>query len=362
MLLRVYTQNIDGLEEIAGVPKAKVVNAHGSLSWAQCTRCRARMESSEIADDVQKGTVPRCRRPRKSGLSALKRKASLASSVDSTEHQSSADDTSSSKRIRRKTSRMMESGLLGQHKMVSDGVDGRVSVDDERNSIPFCGGVIKPGVTFFGEKLDDRVRRRLQADREKADCLVVIGTSLSVAPMSKVIQYLKPSIPRILINRNMVKAPKYNPGEEHAEEEETDFRDGYVFDACLLGFCDDVTRALASKFSDGEIETESAGPFEREGEVLCNVVDEHADPNGTIHGLHDHPTERVLLFPGAVFENDDSDSDITYEEVAHCDGCQGRIDGPIMKCVDCFDYDLCMTCFPRISKKHYDGSHTFARE
>jgi NAD-dependent SIR2 family protein deacetylase len=43
-----------------------------------------------------------------------------------------------------------------------------------------CGGVIKPNVTFFGERLDDRVGRCLRKDSLVADALVVMGTSLSV--------------------------------------------------------------------------------------------------------------------------------------------------------------------------------------
>lgn len=369
MLLRVYTQNIDGLEEIAGVPKSKVVHAHGSLTWAQCTKCRARMDSSEIANDVKNGTVPRCSRQMKSGHGELKRKPSLASSVDSSEQQSSSEETYS-RRTRRKTSRMMESGLLSPlGSGESDSGDGgRVSLDalQGSNEKILCGGVIKPGVTFFGEKLDDRVRRKLEADREKADCLVIIGTSLSVAPMSKVIQYLKPTIPRILINRNMVKAPKHNLGED-VEGSETDFRDGYVFDACLLGFCDDVTRALAKKISSWEPFSEGksdkrAVSVEQEGKALCNVEDDCTGPNGNINGIHNHETARVVLFPGAVLDDVDSDSDVTFEEVAHCDACQGQIHGSIMKCVDCFDYDLCLKCFPKTSKKHHNGAHKFARE
>jgi NAD-dependent SIR2 family protein deacetylase len=40
--------------------------------------------------------------------------------------------------------------------------------------------VLKPGVTFFGEALHDNVRKCLEADRDKVDALIVIGTSLSV--------------------------------------------------------------------------------------------------------------------------------------------------------------------------------------
>ncbi|XP_057584456.1 NAD-dependent protein deacetylase sirtuin-3, mitochondrial isoform X3 [Hippopotamus amphibius kiboko] len=40
LLLRLYTQNIDGLERASGVPASKLVEAHGSFASATCTTCR----------------------------------------------------------------------------------------------------------------------------------------------------------------------------------------------------------------------------------------------------------------------------------------------------------------------------------
>uniref|UniRef100_A0A8C5EIK1 NAD-dependent protein deacetylase sirtuin-3-like n=1 Tax=Gouania willdenowi TaxID=441366 RepID=A0A8C5EIK1_GOUWI len=39
LLLRVYTQNIDGLEKVCGIPDDKVVEAHGSFATASCHLC-----------------------------------------------------------------------------------------------------------------------------------------------------------------------------------------------------------------------------------------------------------------------------------------------------------------------------------
>ena len=43
-----------------------------------------------------------------------------------------------------------------------------------------CGGIIKPNITFFGEKLDSTISLKLEEDYKKADALIVMGTSLSV--------------------------------------------------------------------------------------------------------------------------------------------------------------------------------------
>ena len=40
LLRRVYTQNIDALEFLAGLPEEKVVEAHGTFQRSYCTKCR----------------------------------------------------------------------------------------------------------------------------------------------------------------------------------------------------------------------------------------------------------------------------------------------------------------------------------
>ena len=45
----------------------------------------------------------------------------------------------------------------------------------------------QPDITFFGEKLTDNFEKCLEADREQADLLLIIGTSLKVAPVSDII-------------------------------------------------------------------------------------------------------------------------------------------------------------------------------
>ena len=39
ILHRIYTQNIDALEHIAGVPEEKIIEAHGTFHRCYCTKC-----------------------------------------------------------------------------------------------------------------------------------------------------------------------------------------------------------------------------------------------------------------------------------------------------------------------------------
>ncbi|EAY19127.1 transcriptional regulator, Sir2 family protein [Trichomonas vaginalis G3] len=84
-----------------------------------------------------------------------------------------------------------------------------------------CGGQIKPGIVFFGQKtnIEDE---DITADSEEGDLLIVIGTSLKVAPISMLPEFFS-QIPSILINREPVTCN---------------------FSAEFLGDCSDVVKAI----------------------------------------------------------------------------------------------------------------------
>ncbi|KAI0564281.1 Sirtuin [Gracilaria domingensis] len=150
-LLRLYSQNIDGLERAAGVSKGRTVLCHGSFLTATCIRssCARRVPGSAIARDVRRARVPRC---------------------------------------------------------------------------PACRrGVLKPDIVFFGERLPDRVGSSIAADVSRADLLLVLGTSLRVAPVARIPGFFDSKVPRVLINREPVPAR---------------------FDVELLGDCDHVVACL----------------------------------------------------------------------------------------------------------------------
>ncbi|KAM9302097.1 NAD-dependent protein deacetylase sirtuin-3, mitochondrial [Gastrophryne carolinensis] len=60
VLLRLYTQNIDGLEREAGIPAEKLVEAHGSFASATCTMCLKEVPSKTFSDAVMESRVPHC--------------------------------------------------------------------------------------------------------------------------------------------------------------------------------------------------------------------------------------------------------------------------------------------------------------
>ena len=159
-LLRMYSQNIDTLEQKAGIER--VIQCHGSFASATCTdpRCGYRMDGKEIRDDILAKRVPvcpKCEERREMRLSTTKRQKLAV-----------RDDES----------------------------------EDDGFSTSF--GIMKPDITFFGEKLPDAFEDCVLADRGKVDLILVMGTSLKVAPVADLLTHFSPNVPTILINRTPV--------------------------------------------------------------------------------------------------------------------------------------------------------------
>lgn len=191
-----------------------------------------------------------------------------------------------------------------------------------------CGGVVKPDITFFGESLGNRVTASLQADRRRADLLLVMGTSLQVAPMSHVCKLLARDRPQVLINKQSVRLrPELSDG----------------FDVELLGNADDVVAALAAELT---------WPL-----TGADAGDAGAPSSGASLGHPQCPRPapgypRVHLFPGAVWAPPAevlpaTPSGSNAADGVMCDVCREHIKGPFFTCDACLWFDVCDACYKR---------------
>lgn len=59
LLLRCYTQNIDSLETLAGVPRSKLVAAHGNFDSASCVnaKCKRSVNVLTMKAAIDEGNV-----------------------------------------------------------------------------------------------------------------------------------------------------------------------------------------------------------------------------------------------------------------------------------------------------------------
>uniref|UniRef100_UPI00398E63CA NAD-dependent protein deacetylase sirtuin-3 n=1 Tax=Pristiophorus japonicus TaxID=55135 RepID=UPI00398E63CA len=60
LLLRLYTQNIDGLERAAGIPAEKLVEAHGTVRTASCSLCNSPHLGHQFKVAILNDEIPRC--------------------------------------------------------------------------------------------------------------------------------------------------------------------------------------------------------------------------------------------------------------------------------------------------------------
>ncbi|RLN54124.1 hypothetical protein BBJ29_009431 [Phytophthora kernoviae] len=262
-LLRVYTQNIDGLEEAAGVTKC--IPCHGSFAWSACMRCKKRVPTSELMPVIQAGVIPTC-------------------------------------------------------------------------SEPNCRGVLKPEITFFGEILADKVSTTITKDRLQADLLLVIGTSLKVAPVMEIPGYLPAHIPQVVINKTALKKKKLkskqlsaagklsrmssNRTDQDAAGDEEDF------DLSLLGECDDIVRYICDE-AGWVLDTEMTSSSRKNAHSRRTRVISHLEATGKHVLCFGECQCKNKLARGMNDDYDDEEEEEEEEELGDdivCNRCEVRID------------------------------------
>ena len=186
-----YTQNIDNVEANAGIDRAKVIQCHGSFATASCRKCKHQIPGDEVFDDIRAKRVAYC--------------------------------TRCISRIAEESERPAKKQIKRTH-FARDDLDDDSDIDD---TIP-TPGVMKPDITFFGEQLSDVFYDRfINVDSHQADLVVVIGTSLKVAPVGDMPDHMPENVPHIFISREAC---------EHIN-----------FDIQLLGDCDTVVWELCKR-------------------------------------------------------------------------------------------------------------------
>lgn len=125
-----------------------------------------------------------------------------------------------------------------------------------------CHGLVKPDIVFFGEDLPERFHKMRKQDFQAADCLLVLGTSLQVAPFNYSILLGGKSIPRVLINNE-----KVGTVEDMRHPEGFRFDDKRNFrDLFLEGNCDDIVAEMCTELGwEKELEALERGAANRNG-------------------------------------------------------------------------------------------------
>jgi NAD-dependent deacetylase sirtuin 2 len=70
---------------------------------------------------------------------------------------------------------------------------------------------VKPDITFFGEMLPDKFYSMHKEDFSACDLLIILGTSLKVAPFNNLPSLVDITVPRLLIIRDLVRGTGARP-------------------------------------------------------------------------------------------------------------------------------------------------------
>ncbi|CAE6468360.1 unnamed protein product [Rhizoctonia solani] len=171
ILLRNYTQNIDTLETEVGV--TRVLQCHGSFATATCIECKTKVNGSLLKDDIFAQRIPLCKMCNKP-----------------------SPPVKGKPRSRSKSKSKKKDVWNPKQKDEDDDMDIPTP--------PLPKSIMKPDIVFFGEPLNDEFDHCLFKDRESVDLLLVIGTSLKVAPVSEILTHIPHSVPQVLINKTPV--------------------------------------------------------------------------------------------------------------------------------------------------------------
>ena len=188
-LVRLYTQNIDGLEDqCTQLPKEKRIAVHGSMDRAECARCGEEQDYDEFCE-----------------------------------------------RVRRQIK-----DLSGQ--------DESAPPESTPIPCPTCGyNAMKPAIVLFRSSLPKEFFEKVPEDVVDADMLIVMGTSLRVAPANSLVWRVPKRALRLLVNREPI---GWHLGVQYGEENKRDFFAPGDCDTVLLdlmthlGWLDDLRPLL----------------------------------------------------------------------------------------------------------------------
>lgn len=245
LLQRHYTQNIDGLDHQLSppLPGDKIVNVHGSLAHVHCEFC-GHVEDMAAFQEKVRTQIRNIYDANDSGIYFLTVTCCMKSDIPLRWY--------------------VEAPSLS------------TSIDCARCHRPG----VKPSTVLFGRELPKQFWRSVKEDFPRnADLLIVLGTSLVVAPANALVNRVAAKVPRLIINREVVGEDLGIDVRESITSQKGPRRDGFLLGDCdamawhlidALGWTDDVlqhrallcsasqdllTRMLASKEALGQDET-----------------------------------------------------------------------------------------------------------
>jgi len=236
-LLRNYTQNIDTLEQVAGIEN--VIQCHGSFAKASCMVCKAQVDAEVIREDIFNQKIPVCKECPEQDVEALLSGMTGTQNTNNDTHMKSSSSTSDPAVVTSSDSSQPPSTSTDDQIPSTSCADPSTTPSTSSAPPPSMSQpslfttvpVMKPDIVFFGEGLPDHFHNSITRDKSYCDLLIVIGSSLKVRPVALIPSSLPPEVPQILINREPL---------PHC-----------TFDVELLGDCDPIINQICLMLGEG---------------------------------------------------------------------------------------------------------------
>ena len=176
-----------------------MVQCHGSFATATCTKCKRKVEAEAIREDIFAQRIPFCPicRDRVEAYRRLKAETPTAT----TQHEATTSTVTAATEAGAPVVSSQSGQLLQQPR---DDVDTCRGEKEEQTAVAdqlLQPGIMKPDIVFFGEGLGDEFHNSVARDKERADLLIMVGSSLKVRPVALIPSSVPKDIPQVLINR-----------------------------------------------------------------------------------------------------------------------------------------------------------------
>ena len=183
-LKRIYTQNIDGLDfQCHQIPSSKIIPVHGTIREASCEGCGTNIENNDFCD-------------------------------------------------------MVRTNIKDIYE-----VDATAPTESKPILCPNCQRpLVKPKTVLFGRSLPSEFSDSLEGDVSHLDLLLIIGTSLVVAPANRLVQVVPKTTIRVVVNNDPVGSAL---GIVYSSKDKYDHES--TRDLFLQGDCDDVLLQLTTE-------------------------------------------------------------------------------------------------------------------
>jgi len=267
-LCRLYTQNIDGLEDQCQLlPHSIRIAVHGSMDEACCAKCGAIMPMEQFCHEMRtkikdwtRGIIPR-------------------KEDDQSNHDDDDDGGGGSQDD--------DNDGAANDPVSSSKSQPTVPSDAPTTSSPIicdsCGApAVKPNIVLFRSPLPPQFFEYSIPDTQSADLLIILGTSLGVAPANSLVWRVPPTCMRVMLNREMV---GWHLGFDPRQEDRDIFVRGDCEDLCLklcieMGWLSDLRPLIVNGDDDNDGDGEKTAHLPKSSEALLRAaLEEENDDN-----------------------------------------------------------------------------------